>query len=115
MSDLNDKLELAKCIEEAFREEFKIVHLAKNLVNTMKIEVVDGVVTIDIPAMKYNMKKFRETGIIKYYYRGSYAEQINNTGGLSGKHEGYIEKCIETGVSKWLQQKGVSGKVTFNE
>ena len=112
---MDDRVELAKCIEEAFREEFELVHLAKNLVNTMKIEVTDTGVIIDIPAMKYNMKKFRETGIVKYYYRGSYAEKINIDGGLSGKHEGYIEKCIKQGIQKWLQQKGVSGRVSFNE
>lgn len=112
---MDDRIELAKCIEEAFREEFELVHLAKNLVNTMKIEVTDNGVSIDIPAMKYNMKQFKEKGIIKYYYRGSYAEQINKTGGLSGKHEGYIEKCIEKGVQKWLAEKGVSGRVSFNE
>lgn len=111
---MDDRLELAKCIEEAFKEEFRYIHLAKNLINTMKIEVTDTGVIIDIPAMKYNMKKFRETGIIKYYYRGSYAEQINNTGGLSKKHEGYVEKCIERGVQKWLAQKGVSGRVSYN-
>lgn len=112
---MDDRIELAKCIEEAFREEFRNVHLSKNLVNTMKIEVTDTGVVIDIPAMKYNMKKFRETGVIKYYYRGSYAEQINNTGGLSGKHKDYIEECINKGIQKWLAQKGVEGRVGYNE
>ena len=102
-----DQLNLAKCIEEAFREEFELVHLAKNLINTIKIENNNGVITIDIPAMKYNMKKFKETGVVKYYYRGSYAEQINNTGGLSGKHVGYIERCIEKGVQKWLYERRI--------
>ena len=112
---MDDRIELAKCIEDEFKEEFRIVHLAKNLVNTMKIEVQDNNVIIDIPAMKYNMKKFRETGVVKYYYRGSYAQQINITGGLSGKHEDYVEKCIERGIQKWLAQKGVSGKVSISE
>ena len=112
---MDDRIELAKCIEEAFREEFENVHLSKNLINTMKIEITDSGVIIDIPAMKYNMKKFRETGIIKYYYRGSYAQQINKTGGLSGKHVDYVEKCIEKGIQDWLAQKGVSGRVSVNE
>lgn len=112
--DKQEIIELAKCIEEAFKEEFEIVHLAKNLVNTMKIEVTDTGVAIDIPAMKYNMKKFRETGVIKYYYRGSYAEQINKTGGLSGKHTDYVEECIKKGIQKWLTQKGVEGSVKID-
>lgn len=112
---MDDRIELAKCIEEAFKEEFRNVHLAKNLVNTMKIEVTDTGVVIDIPAMKYNMKKFKETGVVKYYYRGSYAQQINNTGGLSGKHVGYVEECIKKGIEKWMAQKGGIGRVSFSE
>lgn len=112
---MDDRIELAKCIEEAFREEFELVHLSKNLIDTMKIEVTDTGVVVDIPAMKYNMKKFRETGIIKYYYRGSYAEQINKTGGISGQHTDYVERCIQRGIDLWLAQKGVSGRVSINE
>ena len=112
---MDDRLELAKCIEEAFVEEFEHTHLAYNLVKTMKIQVTDNGVLIDIPAMKYNMKKFRETGIVKYYYRGSYAQKINETGGLSGKHKDYVENCIKKGIEKWLAQKGVQGRVSLNE
>ena len=112
---MDERIELAKCIEEAFKEEFKNVHLAKNLVNTMKIEVTDTGIVIDIPAMKYNMKKFKETGIVKYYYRGSYAQQINVTGGLSGKHVDYVEECIKKGIENWMAQKGVQGKVSLSD
>lgn len=108
---ITKQLDLAKCIEEAIREEFKTSHLSQNLVNTIKIEQYNGVVTIDIPAMKYNMKKFKETGVIKYYYRGSYAEQLNQR----GEHKGYVERCIEKGIEKWMAQKGVSCRVSYDD
>ena len=112
---MNQKLELAKCIEEAFKEEFLLSHLSKNLIDTMKIEVVGNNVEIDIPAMKYNITKFKKNGVIQYYYRGSYAQQINETGGFSGKHKDYIDRCIEKGIQKWLAQRGKSGRVSLNE
>jgi hypothetical protein len=113
----DDKFQLAECIQEALRDEFEFVHLSKNLINTMyiKIDETNNSVSVEIPAMKYNVKKFRETGVIKYYYKGSYAEAINKSGGFSGKHTDYIENCILKGIQKWLTQKGIEGKVSISE
>ena len=109
--EYSTKIELANCIVDAIKDEFKQVHLSGNLVKTMKIIVQGNSVLIDIPARKYNMKQFKETGIIKYYNRGSYANIINDF----GEHRGWVERCIKFGISKWLAQQGKQGKVTYNE
>lgn len=113
--DHRDKIELANCIADAIRKEFKDIHFSYNLVKTMKIEVNGNDVSIDIPAMKFNLKQYRLKGIIKYYYRGSYANLINYTGGFSGTHKDYTQRCIEEGISKWLAQKGKQGRISYNE
>lgn len=104
-------LELANCIVDAIKEEFKMSHLSGNLVNTMKIIVRGADILIDIPAMKYNMKEYKRTGIIKYYYRGSYANIINDF----GDHKGWVDRCLKEGISKWLAQQGQNGRISYNE
>lgn len=112
---MDNRIELAKCIEEAFKEEFRIYNYSGNLINTMSVNVVDDNVTIDIPAQTYDMLEYKMKKIIKYTNKGSYAEQVNKTGGFSGMHVGFIERCIEKGIQKWLDQNGLSGRVSMNE
>lgn len=110
-SEISNRLELANCIVDAIRDEFKQAHLANNLVNTMKVKVLGTSVIIDIPARKYNMKQYKLTGVIKYYNRGSYANIINDF----GEHKGWVERCIKHGISKWLAQQGSQGRISYNE
>lgn len=105
------KLELANCIVDAIKDEFKNAHLSGNLVNTIKIIVKGTDVSIFIPATKYNMTEYKRSGIIKYYNRGSYANIINDF----GNHKGWVERCINNGMSKWLAQQGRQGRVSYNE
>lgn len=113
--DPRDKIELANCIADEIRKEFKDIHFSYNLVRTMKIEINGNDVSIDIPAMKFNIKQYKLHRVIKYYYRGSYANLINYTGGFSGRHQDYIQRCMENGISKWLAQKGKQGRISINE
>ena len=34
---------------------------------------------------------------------GSYADAVDETGGFSGTHKDYVEKCIRKGIAKWQQ------------
>lgn len=113
--DPRDKIELANCIADAIKKEFDKVHFSYNLVRTMKIEIDGDNVSIDIPAMKFNIKQYKLNRVIKYYYRGSYANLINYTGGFSGRHVDYVQRCIEEGISKWLAQKGKQGRISIDE
>ena len=114
--EYSTKIELANCIVDAIKDEFKHAHLSGNLVKTIKISVKNRGwgktdVFIEIPARKYNVKHFKETGVIKYYNRGSYANIINDF----GEHRGWVERCIKKGMSKWLAQEGRQGRISFNE
>lgn len=43
----------------------------------------------------------------KYYddnLAGSYAEEVDITGGFSGTHKDYVERCIRKGIEKWKRQ-----------
>lgn len=109
------KQELAMIIVELIKQEFKIKHLSMNLVNTIKIYKNDaGNVVVEIPAEMYNISKFKKDGSIIYTNKGSYAEEVNRSGGFSGSHTGYIEKCIANGIKIWMSRNGIKGRVSSN-
>lgn len=37
-------------------------------------------------------------------FAGSYAEEVDSTGGFSGTHKDYVERCIRKGIEKWKSQ-----------
>ena len=47
-------------------------------------------------------KEFSKTGKIVYTYNGSYASQVDVTGGFSKEHKDYINRCIDKSVREWL-------------
>lgn len=107
------KQKLASIIQKNLQEEFKTVHFSKNLMNTIKVSKnSEGNWEVDIPADLYNLKQFKKKGVIIKTYKGSYAERINQTGGFSGKHKGYIETIIAKSVKEWLAAIGKKGKVS---
>ena len=106
------KKELAILIQEELKKEFETVHFTGNLMNTIKIYKTDKGWNVDIPAERYLFSEYVRKGVlIKYGHGGSYASKINTTGGFSGKHKGYVERCIDAAVIKWLSKYQIRGKV----
>ena len=104
---------LALIIEKNLKAEFEILHFSRNLMNTIKVSKnSEGNWEVDIPADLYNLKQFKKKGVIIKTYKGSYAERINQTGGFSGKHKGYVEKVIEKSIKQWLAEIKKNGKVS---
>ena len=105
-----EKEELANIIKKNLMQEFETIHFSRNLMNTIKVyQNENGNWCVDIPAMLYNLKQFKKKGVIIPYYKGSYAERINQTGGFSGKHKNYVENIIKSSIQEWLgsvQKKG---------
>lgn len=113
MTDKKDLIDIADRIEEEIKKDFEQVHLSKNLYNTIKRYNTADAVGIEIPAMIYNVKQYKLKHVIIYYYKGSYAERVNQQGGFSkGKvHKGYVERSITEGVKSWAKANKKSVKI----
>lgn len=105
--------ELAELIVKNIKEEFSLVHLSGNLMDTIKIvENGNGEFEVHIPAEKYDLVLFKNHGVLVYNGRGSYAETVNKQGGFSGTHKQFIQKAVEKSITEWLM---LNGKVASYE
>lgn len=104
---------LASLIKDAVRDDFETVHLTGRLRDTVTVErSQDGAVVVNIPAEAYDLGKALSTGVIvPRPDLGSYAELVNETGGLSGTHKGYVERAIERALVAWLKYYEVKAEV----
>ena len=58
------------------------------------------------------LEKWEKEGVIVPYEKGgSYASQVDKTGGFSGKHKGYVDKCIDLAISQWLTKYRINGRI----
>lgn len=104
--------ELARLIVEEIKMQFKITHFTYNLANTLKIYKNEkGNWCVEIPAEMYNFDIYRKKGIIVKWGDGSYASKIDETGGFSGKHKNYIDKCINRAIILWMNMNNIEGRV----
>ena len=104
---------LADLIAKYIREDFEEIHLSGNLMDTIMVTRTTLGFDIDIPAFLYDINTYRKKGVIVYEQSGSYAQEVNITGGFSGKHVNYVERAIEKAIKEWLVKMKVSGKVRF--
>lgn len=102
---------LVKLILEELRKEFETVRLSGNLINTIKVYKEDGKWIIDIPAQMYDINRYKKSGVVVYNNRGSYASEVDKSGGFSGKHVDYVDRCIANAIQLWMTQNNIKGKV----
>lgn len=98
------------------KRDFRKIHLSGNLMDTVTVEwfssrldhIIFGLVDpgeflekpvkvaiVHIPAVRYDLKRYREDMVVIHHPEwGSYAQEVNITGGFSGKHVGYVESAI---------------------
>ena len=98
------------------KRDFRKIHLSGNLMDTVTVEwfssrldnIIFGLVDpgeflekpvkvaiVHIPAVRYDLKRYREDMVVIHHPEwGSYAQEVNITGGFSGKHVGYVENAI---------------------
>lgn len=109
---MSKKMELAEFIVKEIQEEFSQVHLTGRLAESIKISTFNNKVSIEIAPEFYDIAYAIKTGVIRPSKKtGSYAELVNQTGGLSGTHKSYIETCINKGISKWMNYNLMKAKV----
>ena len=109
------KRRLAEIIVKNLKSEFSSVHLSGNLASTIKISSYkDGSESgyeIEIPAQTYDIGRFKNRGVIVYTGKGSYANEVDLSGGFSGKHKDYVERCIQRSISEWAGESKLKTKI----
>lgn len=110
------------------KNDFKKIHLSGNLMDTVWVEDVRSpsilecefygtkpqkMAVIHIPAVRYDIKKYREEMVIEHHPEwGSYAQEVDVMGGFSHKHVGYVERAIYKALSTSIRStKIIAGKV----
>lgn len=88
-------------IIEQLKYEFEEIFLSHNLIDTMEVnEITEGYI-IDIPAEVYDIDIYKNKKIIVYTGEGSYADEVDISGGFSGKHKNYVARAITKSMKVW--------------
>ena len=95
---------LAEKIREYIRKDFEEVHLSRNLMDTISVYATEKGFNVDIPAEIYDIDKYLNDGVIIYTGDGSYAEAVNQQGGWSKSHIGYVEFAIKRAIFDWVTE-----------
>lgn len=110
-----EKLKLARIIVKNLKAEFSVFHLSGNLANTITItkyssESQSGY-DINIPAEIYDIPLYRRKGVVVHTGTGSYANEVDLSGGFSGRHKNYVDRCIQASIQEWLSLSKIKAKV----
>ena len=96
------QISLALILKEEFKKEFETIHLSKQLYNSIQVFIGDDhKIHVKIAPQMYDLKLYRNRGIIRPYSNNSYALHVNKTGGFSGKHGDYVSRCIANAINRW--------------
>lgn len=98
----NDLQLLAERIKKKIREEFAVVHLSQNLIDTIEVRRTTFGFEIEIPAEIYDIGRWYKDRAIVYTGQGSYAQQVDVEGGFSGTHTDYVEDAIKDAIKEWI-------------
>lgn len=110
----SDIRRLGELIAGNVRENFEKVHLSGNLMDGISVFKSGNGVSVSIPAVRYDIGRFRkERVIVLRPAEGSYAEEVNRTGGFSGFHVGYVEDAIRKGIIQWCSSLGIKCKEEY--
>ena len=104
---------LAEMIASHMKDDFRNVFLSGNLRDTIYTEPTPGGYNVYVPAERYDLTKWSKDGVVVYLGEGSYAQQVNKTGGFSGRHKGYVDRGIENAINQWAMINGYKVRVTY--
>lgn len=97
-----DLQKLAEKIKAYIKKDFEEVHLSRNLMDTISVYATEKGFNVDIPAEIYDIDKYLNDGVIIYTGEGSYAQEVNQSGGWSKSHIGYVEYSIKRAIFDWV-------------
>lgn len=104
-------LELAQLIEYFIKWNFQTVYQSGNLRDTTNVSPSSEGYIVSVPAQRYDEEIWREKKMIVYTHNGSYAQQVDYTGGYSGKHIEYAEIAINLAIQQWANENGYDVEV----
>ena len=111
--ELNEKVRLANTIVEKIIEDFEHTHLSKNLMSNIEVNIIGDKVEIVIPADTYDVEKYLNEGVLIYTNEGSYASDVDEYGGFSRKHKGFLVRSATQGVKQYYQKHKKEVKVNL--
>ena len=103
---------LAEKIERNIKNDFERIHITRNLIDTIKVRIFEGKVEIEIPAERYDFKKWNKDKVVVYNNTGSYAQAVDFYGGFSKTHKIYVENAIYDALVEQMQEEGMKGVIT---
>lgn len=109
-TSLDSKYQLALFVMMGVLNNFEMVHLSGNLKDTMYIETRGQSIALHIPAERYDIKKYLNEGVVVYTGDGSYACEVNVSGGFSGWHRNYLERSLEGAIFQWIEWVGLKAE-----
>ena len=103
---------LAKILADEFRNEFRTIHLSGQLLKSIKVSKDDSDnYMVRIPPQIYDIAFYRRYKVVKNISTDSYAIDVNLSGGFSGLHKDYIQKCLSIAIQKWAMQNNIKYRI----
>lgn len=104
---------LASLISDGLRGDFEEYYLTGRLRDTITVRKgAGGSVVINIPAEAYDVDIFmKKHVVVNRPDLGSYAQLVNETGGFSGIHKGYVERALDMAILAWLRYYKLQAEV----
>lgn len=94
---------VAMCYDlEIYKETHQIVY--NNYATSNKDKKREKIIKAFKEGKSYNeieSEIISKVGQNKYYSVGSYADEVDKSGGFSHKHTDYVENCIRRAINKW--------------
>lgn len=99
-------------ISKYVKKDFEKIFLSGNLRDTLWVETINGIPTnatakhlklhtTHIPAIRYDIERFRKEGVIAHTpEKGSYAQSVDEYGGFSKTHKNYAENAIISAIKE---------------
>lgn len=93
--------QLGTAIRNAIYQDFAIRHVSGNLMNTLEVIFDEDVVKVRVPAVRYDQKEWNKNkAIIPQPQEGSYANEVDISGGYSRTHQSYADRAIGIAISE---------------
>lgn len=93
--DLEIYRETGQIVYSNFKQAGRSDKRNKSIINRLKAgKSIDEIEIEDLLSGKTRSK-------YQNFNAGSYAEEVDQTGGFSGTHKDYVERCIKKGIEEW--------------
>lgn len=104
--------DLADLIVENIADNFKYAHKSYNLVKTITVNKTENGIVIDVPADRYDRKKWEKDKVVVYLNNNkSYASLLDHSKS-NPNHVNYVEDSINNAIATWLTNNKQEAKVS---